>query len=159
MIVIVIGNAAMGTIRRRIKAPLVAAWRSRPILTSLGMGVIGCVPLALWGWHHTLSLVILGSSFLRRPIFWLGDHLFDRWTKPLHYQVRKAIHRNRVLRATLRYPRAGLAAIYGAFETVRERRLTASIRLRRPCDTPTISPTPVVARDQAKRRADRRPAD
>jgi hypothetical protein len=158
MIIIVIGNAAMGTIRRRIKEPILGAWRSRPILTSIGVATLGCVPLAYWGWHHTLSLVILCSSFLRKPIFWLGDHLFDRWTKPVHYLVRKTIRRNRILRATLRYPRAGLAAVYGTFETVRERRLAANLHHNRH-DHPATAPAPITARDRLKSGADPRAND
>ena len=149
MIIIVIGNAAMGTLRRRIREPILAAWRSHPILTSIAMGVMGCVPLAYWGWHHTLALLILGSSFLRRPIFWLGDHLFDSWTKPLHYHLRKAIHRNRALRAILRYPRAGLAAVYGGFERARERRLKGTLHPRRD-HAPAIGPMQAAACDRPR---------
>jgi hypothetical protein len=125
VVIMIIGNAAMGEFRRRIREPVLAAWRSRPVLVCILVGGMSCFPVLFLGWHKALSIAIYGSSFVRRPVFWLGDRVFDQWTRPLRHRVRKAMRRSRALRATLRHPRAGIAAVYSAFETLRERRRAA----------------------------------
>jgi hypothetical protein len=122
IIIIVIGNAARGEFRRRIREPALAAWRSHPILASVVLGLMSCVPVLLLGWRQALVVVIYGTSFVRRPVFWLGDRIFDQWTRPLRHHLRRSIRRSKAVRAALRHPRAGIAAVYSAFETLREQR-------------------------------------